>query len=58
MSTKRTLLVTGAAGNLGRQVVEQLLATNAGPIIATTRTPRSSRISRSAASRFAQADFS
>ena len=39
MSTKRTLLVTGAAGNLGRQVVEQLLATKAGSIIATTRNP-------------------
>ncbi|HUQ52525.1 MAG TPA: NAD(P)H-binding protein [Gammaproteobacteria bacterium] len=39
MPTRTPLLVTGAAGNLGRQVVEQLLETNAGPIIATTRTP-------------------
>lgn len=39
MSTKRTLLVTGAAGNLGRQVIEQLLQAKAGPIVATTRTP-------------------
>jgi NAD(P)H dehydrogenase (quinone) len=35
----RKLLVTGAAGNLGRQVVELLLEAKAGPIIATTRTP-------------------
>src|SRR5436190_3931216 len=33
------LLVTGAAGNLGRRVVELLLEAKAGPIIATTRTP-------------------
>lgn len=38
-STKQTLLVTGAAGHLGRRVIEQLLQANAGPIIATTRTP-------------------
>ena len=37
MST--TLLVTGASGQLGRRVVELLLERNAGPIIATTRTP-------------------
>lgn len=34
-----TLLVTGASGHLGRRVVELLLEANAGPIIATTRTP-------------------
>lgn len=33
------LLVTGASGHLGRKVVELLLAANAGPIIATTRSP-------------------
>lgn len=36
---KPTLLVTGAAGQLGRRVVELLLEAQAGPIIATTRTP-------------------
>ena len=35
----RTLLVTGAAGNLGRLILERLLEAKAGPIIATTRTP-------------------
>lgn len=38
-STGKTLLVTGAGGNLGRQVVERLLEAHAGPIIATTREP-------------------
>lgn len=33
------LLVTGAAGHLGRCVVESLLETHVGPIIATTREP-------------------
>jgi NAD(P)H dehydrogenase (quinone) len=35
------LLVTGASGQLGRRVLELLLERNAGPIIATTRTPAS-----------------
>ncbi|HEX5660374.1 MAG TPA: SDR family oxidoreductase [Polyangiales bacterium] len=33
------LLVTGAAGQLGRRVVELLRAQNAGPIVAATRDP-------------------
>lgn len=36
---QNTLLVTGASGQLGRRVLELLLETNAGQIIATTRTP-------------------
>lgn len=36
---KPTLLVTGASGQLGRRVVELLLETYDGPIVATTRTP-------------------
>lgn len=34
-----TLLVTGASGHLGRRIVELLLETHQGKIIATTRTP-------------------
>lgn len=34
-----TLIVTGAGGHLGRQVVDFLLAAKAGPIVATTRNP-------------------
>ncbi|PPE80582.1 NAD(P)-dependent oxidoreductase [Kaistia algarum] len=33
------MLVTGASGQLGRQVIEALLEAKAGPIIATTRDP-------------------
>lgn len=33
------LLVTGAAGQIGRRVLDLLLAAKAGPIIATTRNP-------------------
>lgn len=36
---KPTLLVTGASGHLGRQVVELLLGSYDGTIVATTRTP-------------------
>ena len=37
--TSSILLVTGASGHLGRQVVELLLETHSGTIIAVTRTP-------------------
>ena len=36
---KRTLLVTGASGQLGRRVIELLLEKNAGRIVAVTRDP-------------------
>jgi NAD(P)H dehydrogenase (quinone) len=40
-SAGMSILVTGAAGHLGRRVLDLLLAQNAGPIIATTRNPDS-----------------
>jgi NAD(P)H dehydrogenase (quinone) len=39
MNTDRTLLVTGASGQLGRRVVALLLEANAGRVVATTRDP-------------------
>lgn len=39
MSTTKSLLVTGAAGQLGRRVVELLLEAKAGPVVAGTRDP-------------------
>jgi NAD(P)H dehydrogenase (quinone) len=36
---QRTLLVTGASGHLGRRVVELLVESRAGHIVAATRTP-------------------
>ncbi len=39
MSTTNSLLVTGAAGQLGRRVVELLLEAKAGSVIAGTRSP-------------------
>ena len=38
-NTRKPLLVTGAAGKLGRRIIELLLEAKAGPIIATTRAP-------------------
>jgi NAD(P)H dehydrogenase (quinone) len=54
----RKLLVTGAAGNLGRQVVERLLETQAGPIIATTRAPEKLADLAKLGVEVRQADFS
>src|SRR5215471_19170757 len=34
-----TLLVTGASGHMGRRVLELLLESHTGPIVAATRTP-------------------
>lgn len=39
MTSDSTLLVTGASGHLGRQVIEALLAVGAGKVIGTTRDP-------------------
>jgi NAD(P)H dehydrogenase (quinone) len=39
MSNQPTLLVTGASGQLGQRVLELLLETYTGPIVAATRTP-------------------
>ena len=36
---KRKLLVTGAGGKVGRRVIELLLESNAGPVVAVTRDP-------------------
>ena len=40
MSSPSPILVTGAAGQLGRRVLELLLERNAGPLLATTRDPQ------------------
>jgi NAD(P)H dehydrogenase (quinone) len=54
----KTLLVTGASGHLGRRVVEILLDAEAGPIVATTRTPEklASLTERGAVVRYADFD--
>ena len=51
------LLVTGAAGQLGRRVVELLLESKAGRVIATTRTPEKLAAARGARRRVRTADF-
>ena len=38
-SIQGPFIVTGASGQLGRQVVENLLAKGANPVVAITRTP-------------------
>ncbi|MEU9989041.1 NAD(P)H-binding protein [Streptomyces sp. NPDC048045] len=39
MTSKNTILITGATGNVGRQVVSQLLAVRSGTVRALTRIP-------------------
>jgi uncharacterized protein YbjT (DUF2867 family) len=52
-NTRKPLLVTGAAGNVGRRVVELLLEVAAGPIIAP-RWRRANEASRRRAASRAQ----
>lgn len=51
------ILVTGAAGQLGRRVVELLLAQGAGPLIATTRDPEKLADLRARGVEVRRADF-
>ncbi|MGW2628833.1 NAD(P)H-binding protein [Streptomyces chattanoogensis] len=44
MHARSRILVTGATGNVGRQVVSQLLAAQAGGVRALTRTPGQARL--------------
>ena len=52
-----TLLVTGASGHLGRRIVELLLESGVGPIVATTRTPEKLRDLAGRGVMVRQADF-
>jgi uncharacterized protein YbjT (DUF2867 family) len=53
----KPLLVTGAGGQLGRCVVELLLAQNAGPVIAATRDPDKIADLRARGAEVRRADF-
>ncbi|MDX3226129.1 NAD(P)H-binding protein [Streptomyces sp. ME19-01-6] len=44
MAAERTILVTGATGNVGRQVVSQLMAGHTGEVRALTRDPASAAL--------------
>ncbi|MGW3565988.1 NAD(P)H-binding protein [Streptomyces sp. NPDC000941] len=44
MTAERTILVTGASGNVGRQVVSQLLAGHTGGVRALTRDPHAAAL--------------
>ncbi|MBK9924237.1 MAG: SDR family oxidoreductase [Anaerolineales bacterium] len=54
---KKTLLVTGASGHLGRRVVELLLDTYKGTVIAATRTPEKLADLSKRGATIRQADF-
>jgi len=56
--TSSPILITGAAGKLGRTVLDFLLAQNAGPIIATTRSPEHLKDFAAKGVEVRQADFS
>lgn len=53
----KTLLVTGASGHLGRRVVEILLDAEAGPIVATTRSPEKLAVLADRGAEIRRADF-
>jgi len=53
----RTLLVTGAGGHLGRQVVELLLASKAGRVIAASRNPDKLKDLEAKGAELRKADF-
>ena len=56
-SSRPTLLVTGASGQLGRRAVERLLETHAGNLIATTRSPEKLALLRDRGLELRPADF-
>src|SRR5436305_1859601 len=44
MAAQTTILVTGATGNVGRQVVSQLIAAHSGTVRALTRNPAAAEL--------------
>jgi NAD(P)H dehydrogenase (quinone) len=56
-ASKPTLLVTGAGGHLGRQVVELLLQSGAGRVIAATRSPEKLKDLAEKGAELRKADF-
>ncbi len=56
-SSRPTLLVTGASGQLGRRAVELLLETHVGNLIATTRSPEKLAVLRDRGVDVRPADF-
>jgi len=57
MNTEKTLLVSGASGQLGRKVVEFLLDNKAGRIIAATRNPENCKMLEDRDVEVRRADF-